>query len=36
MQRTRANLESVYLIIGHCFELGYRRVEWKCESHNER
>ncbi len=36
VQRTQANLESTYLLLGHCFELGYRRVEWKCDSRNER
>lgn len=36
VQRTPANLESTYLMLGHCFGLGYRRVEWKCDSRNER
>ncbi len=36
VQRTQANLESAYLMLGHCFALGYRRVEWKCDSRNER
>lgn len=36
VQRTQANLESTYLMLGHCFSLGYRRVEWKCDSLNER
>ncbi len=36
VQRTQANLESTYLMLAHCFELGYRRVEWKCDSRNER
>lgn len=36
VQRTQANLESTYLMLGHCFGLGYRRVEWKCDSRNER
>lgn len=36
VQRTQANLESTYLMLSHCFDLGYRRVEWKCDSHNER
>lgn len=35
-QRTAANIESAYLMLKHCFELGYRRVEWKCHSLNER
>lgn len=36
VQRTQANLESTYLLLAHCFGLGYRRVEWKCDSRNER
>jgi RimJ/RimL family protein N-acetyltransferase len=36
VQRTPVNLESTYLMLAHCFELGYRRVEWKCDSRNER
>lgn len=34
-QRTRANTESNYLLLKHCFEeLGYRRMEWKCNALN--
>ena len=36
VQRTNANLESTYLLLKHAFELGYRRLEWKCDSLNER
>ena len=36
VQRTNANLESTYLLLQHAFQLGYRRVEWKCDSLNER
>lgn len=36
VQRTAANTEATYLMLNHAFELGYRRVEWKCHSHNER
>lgn len=36
VQRTQVNLESTYLLLLHCFDLGYRRVEWKCDSRNER
>jgi RimJ/RimL family protein N-acetyltransferase len=36
VQRTNANLESTYLMLRHAFELGYRRVEWKCNSLNLR
>jgi RimJ/RimL family protein N-acetyltransferase len=35
-QRTKANLESTYLMLQHAFSKGYRRVEWKCDAHNER
>ncbi len=36
VQRTKASLESTYLMLDHAFALGYRRVEWKCDSLNER
>jgi RimJ/RimL family protein N-acetyltransferase len=36
VQRTAANTESTYLMLQHAFELGYRRVEWKCNALNER
>ncbi len=36
VQRTHANLETAYLLLKHAFELGYRRVEWKCDALNER
>jgi RimJ/RimL family protein N-acetyltransferase len=36
IQRTQVNLESTFLMLSHCFDLGYRRVEWKCDSLNER
>lgn len=36
VQRTRASLEATYLLLRHAFALGYRRVEWKCDSLNER
>lgn len=36
-QRTAVNTETVYLLLAECFEnLGYRRVEWKCDALNER
>lgn len=35
-QRTAANTESVAMLLQHVFELGYRRVEWKCHALNER
>ncbi|KAJ5643758.1 uncharacterized protein N7484_006265 [Penicillium longicatenatum] len=36
LQRTTAATEAFYLIAKAVFEdLGYRRFEWKCDSHNE-
>lgn len=35
-QGSGANREATYLLLKHAFELGYRRVEWKCDSLNER
>jgi RimJ/RimL family protein N-acetyltransferase len=36
-QRSRANTESAYLMLREAFEeLGYRRVEWKCDALNAR
>jgi len=35
-QRTHTNLEATYLTLKHAFGLGYRRLEWKCHSLNER
>ncbi len=34
LQRTTAATEALYLLIRHAFELGYRRVEWKCDHLN--
>jgi RimJ/RimL family protein N-acetyltransferase len=35
-QRTKANTEACYLLLRYCFEdLGYRRMEWKCDARNE-
>jgi len=34
LQRTAAATEALFLMIDHCFELGYRRCEWKCDSLN--
>ena len=36
VQRSPVNTESTYLLLRHCFGLGYRRVEWKCNALNER
>jgi RimJ/RimL family protein N-acetyltransferase len=36
LQRATAGTEAVHLMVGYAFEqLGYRRVEWKCDSLNE-
>jgi RimJ/RimL family protein N-acetyltransferase len=35
LQRTTAATETLYLLIRNCFELGYRRCEWKCDALNE-
>ncbi len=35
-QGTGASREATMLMLGHVFGLGYRRVEWKCDSLNER
>jgi RimJ/RimL family protein N-acetyltransferase len=36
LQRSTAATEAVHLMVGYAFErLGYRRVEWKCDSLNE-
>ena len=35
-QKTGANIEACYLVLKHLFELGYRRVEWKCDALNQR
>ena len=36
VQRTHANTEATYLLLKHAFEIGYRRLEWKCDALNER
>ena len=36
VQRSSANAEATYLLLRHAFGLGYRRIEWKCDSKNER
>ncbi len=34
LQRTTAATEAIYLMIKYCFDLGYRRCEWKCDDLN--
>jgi RimJ/RimL family protein N-acetyltransferase len=36
MQSSGLIYEACYLMLRHCFDLGYRRMEWKCDSLNER
>lgn len=36
MQRSQSSTEAAYLLIKNAFELGYRRVEWKCNANNAR
>ena len=36
VQRTGVNTEATWLMLDHAFRLGYRRVEWKCDSLNAR
>lgn len=36
MQGSGVIYEAVYLMLRHAFGLGYRRLEWKCDSLNER
>ncbi len=35
LQKTTAATQAIYLLIDHCFSLGYRRCEWKCNSLNQ-
>ena len=36
MQGSGVIYEAAYLMLRHCFELGYRRLEWKCDALNQR
>jgi RimJ/RimL family protein N-acetyltransferase len=37
LQRTRQATEAIFLLAGHAFDdLGYRRLEWKCNALNAR
>jgi RimJ/RimL family protein N-acetyltransferase len=36
MQGSGVIYEAVYLMLRHCFDLGYRRLEWKCDALKER
>jgi RimJ/RimL family protein N-acetyltransferase len=35
LRRSPAATEAIYLMIRHAMELGYRRVEWKCDAANQ-
>lgn len=35
LQRTTAATEALHLLARHVFDLGYRRLEWKCDALNE-
>ncbi len=35
LQRTTPATEAIFAMIDHVFDLGYRRVEWKCDDLNE-
>lgn len=34
LQRTTGATEAIFLLLAHAFDLGYRRVEWKCDALN--
>jgi RimJ/RimL family protein N-acetyltransferase len=34
LQRTTEATEALYLVMRHAFDLGYRRLEWKCDALN--
>ena len=36
MQRSPKSTEAIYLLARHSFDLGYRRLEWKCNNDNAR
>tara|TARA_Y100001934_G_C12234757_1_gene717174 strand:- start:361 stop:1071 length:711 start_codon:yes stop_codon:yes gene_type:complete len=36
LQKSRAATETMFIMMRHAFELGYRRYEWKCDSLNQR
>lgn len=36
IQQTPVATDAMYLMMRHAFEAGYRRYEWKCDSHNQR
>jgi RimJ/RimL family protein N-acetyltransferase len=35
LQRTRAATEAIFLLARTAFDLGYRRLEWKCDARNQ-
>ncbi len=36
LQRTPAATDAIYLLARRAFDLGYRRLEWKCDARNDR
>jgi RimJ/RimL family protein N-acetyltransferase len=36
IQRSPVATDAMYLMMQHAFDCGYRRYEWKCDSHNQR
>ena len=36
LRRSRASTEVIYVMMEKAFDAGYRRLEWKCDSLNER
>lgn len=36
MQRSTASTETIFLLLRHAFDSGYRRVEWKCDALNQK
>lgn len=35
LKHTAASTEAVFLLLKHCFDQNFRRVEWKCDDFNE-
>jgi RimJ/RimL family protein N-acetyltransferase len=35
LQKTRIATEAVFILSNYAFELGYRRLQWKCNTENE-
>lgn len=35
LQKTRIATEAIFLLMNHAFDLGFRRLQWKCNQKNE-